>query len=109
VIAPEVGGVLAEVGRIGPRGAEIDHVADRGVAGDGLAAAAGALAGEGVPRNRAEAAFAAGWGEFGGCGRGGRGSDASMLMHRTFLARAGTGDAARSGFAVNADSVFDSS
>jgi hypothetical protein len=54
-VTPEVGGMLAEVGLEGFRAAEVDDVAQPGVAGDLPAAPAGALAREGVPGDRAEA------------------------------------------------------
>ena len=54
-VRPEVRRVLAEVGGIGARRAEIDYIPDVEVAGDRLAAAAGAFAREAVAGDGAEA------------------------------------------------------
>ena len=98
-----VGRVGREVGRVGLGGAEVDHVADRRVAGDQLVAcSAGASAGEAVSGDGAEA-VASGVGVGWRWGAPGPVWDAGL--HRSFLANAGT-SGARRGYALSQSIVL---
>lgn len=76
--AAVVGGVLAEVGGVGARRAEVDDVANFRVARDPLAAPLGAAPGESVSGSRAEAGGSGGGlvGDLGLLGRG------NAVLHR---------------------------